>query len=200
MVKSMNSKKIHMIYLVITLIFLGEVILSLYGYSYLGYYSDKIINWIWLGMTIFMIIRFWKKKWIKIYFSVLVWGLIMSILPMMIPFFAIVNYFSTMDDYQQIQLNDSYRIERSRPNVLHKPQVQIYKKEAVIFEKAIYRTDYPFILEDVLQNTSLNSNKYPPIQAARLVDVRKDSIGIEYQIMDKKRIYYHKKKQRLDDQ
>lgn len=93
----MKNKNIVIAYLVVTLIFLGEVVLNFNQYSYAGYYPDKIIGWLWLVMTVFIIIRLWKKKAIKAYFAFLVAGIILSILPMMIPFFALVSYFSTID-------------------------------------------------------------------------------------------------------
>ncbi|AZA82013.1 hypothetical protein C1637_24390 [Chryseobacterium lactis] len=192
----MKNTHITILYSIVSLIFLTEVILSFNHYSFSGYYTDKIINWIWLAMTLFMIIWFWKKKIMKAYFVFLAFTILLSMLPMMIPFFALVNYFSTLDDYQQIQLDDTYRIERTRPNVLHKPQISVYKKEGII-EKGIYQTPYLFIVEKVFQDHFTNDieGENQPIQKARLVDVNKDSIGIEYEIMNKKTIFYHKEKE-----
>lgn len=114
----------------------------------------------------------------------------------MIPFFALVNYFSTLDDYQQIQLDGTYRIERTRPNVLHRPQIFVYKKEGII-EKSIYKTPYLFVVEKVFQDHFTNDieGENQSIQKARLVKVTKDSIGIEYEITNKKSVFYHKEKE-----
>jgi hypothetical protein len=119
-------------------------------------------------------------------------------LPMMIPFFALVNYFSTLGDYQQIQLDDTYRIERTRPNVLHKPQIFVYKKEGII-EKGIYKTSYLSVVEKVFQDhfTDDIEGETQPIQKAKLVSVDKDSIGIEYKIMNKKGTFYHKQEMKI---
>ena len=119
----MSNKNILLLYAFISLVFLAEVVLSLNHYSFSGYYTDKIINWMWLAMTLLIILRFWRKKVVKAYFAVLIFSVLLSMLPMMIPFFALVNYFSTLDDYQQIQLDKIYRIERTRRNVLDKPKV-----------------------------------------------------------------------------
>ncbi|WP_213278013.1 hypothetical protein [Chryseobacterium indologenes] len=83
----MSNKNLVIAYLAVTLVFLFGIVLSLNNYSFAGYYIDKIINWLWLLMTIFIIVRFWKKKVIKVYFGLLISGIILSILPMMIPFF-----------------------------------------------------------------------------------------------------------------
>lgn len=189
----MKSKHLPAIYLAITVLFVIEIILSWKQYSFAGYYTDKVINWAWLAMTVFMIIRFWKRKTAKAYFTLLLSVIILSILPMMIPFFGIVCYFSTIDDYQQIELNDSYRIERTRPGALSKPQIYIYQKEGIL-EKKIYKTPYLEIVEHVIQNPLKREpgQKDPQIQQAKLISSNKDSIGIEYQIMGKKHIFYHK--------
>ncbi|WPO90456.1 hypothetical protein [Chryseobacterium sp. YR459] len=190
----MNNKNIVIAYLAVTLVFLFGIVLSLNNYSFAGYYIDKIINWLWLLMTIFIIIRFWKKKVIKIYFGLLISGIILSILPMMIPFFGIVHYFSTIGCEQRIQLDDTYRLERGRPGVLYNPLITIYKKEG-IFEKQILRTPYSEIIDKVSEPSSETLyEKTRPIQDAKLMSVNNDSIGIEYQIMNKKKLIYHKNK------
>lgn len=178
----------------ITLIFLSEVVLNFNQYSYAGYYPDKIIGWLWLAMTVFIIIKLWKRKAIKVYFGFLVAGIILSILPMMIPFFALLSYFSRIDSYQRIQLDDHYRIERHRPGALSKVQIAVYQQKG-IFEKRIGKIPYVEVLENVLQRPSFeisNDEQQEPIQEAKLINANKDSIGIEYQIMNKKKIFYHK--------
>ncbi|AZB08825.1 hypothetical protein EG344_08320 [Chryseobacterium sp. G0162] len=190
----MKNKNIVIAYLVVTLILLSEIILNLNKYSYAGYYSDKIIGWLWLAMTVFIIIKLWKKKAVKVYFGLLVGAIILSILPMMIPFFGIVNYFSTIGSYQRIQLDDHYRIDRNRPNVLYNPQVTIYRREGIV-EKQISRIPYNEVLEKVFQCSSIDlpvDDKKENIQRAKLIMANKDSIGIEYQITNKKQIFYHK--------
>jgi hypothetical protein len=125
---------------------------------------------------------------------------VLSILPMMLPFFAMVYYFSTVDDYQQIELNDTYRLERTRPSALQKPQIYIYKKQGII-EKEIYKTPYFYVVENVLQKSVLEPEESQlPVQNARIINISKDSLGIEYQIRNKKKIFYHKNKQdQFDD-
>ncbi len=189
----MSNKNIVIVYLAITLVFLFGIILSLNNYTFAGYYIDKIINWLWLLMTIFIIIWFWKKKVIKIYFGLLISGIILSILPMMIPFYGILLYFSTLGCDQRIQLDDTYRMERGRPGALYNPLITIYKKEG-IFEKQISRLPYSNIIEKTVQpsqDTYLDGKKLP-IQKAKLISVNQDSIGIEYQIMNKNKLMYHK--------
>jgi len=189
----MSNKNIVIAYLAVTLIFLFGIVLSLNNYSFAGYYVDKIINWLWLLMTIFIIIRFWNKKVIKVYFGLLISGIVLSILPMMIPFFGILHYFSTIGCDQRIQLNDTYRMERGRPGALYKPLITIYKKEG-IFEKQISRIPYSSIIEKIVwsSNETYLDDKSLPIQKAKLINVNQDSMGIQYRIMNKQKVIYHK--------
>ncbi|MDN3694981.1 hypothetical protein QWZ06_23460 [Chryseobacterium tructae] len=190
----MKNRNIVIIYLVITLIFLSEVVLNFNQYSYAGYYPDKIIGWLWLAMTVFIIIKLWKRKAIKVYFGFLVAGIILSILPMMIPFFALLSYFSRIDSYQRIQLDGNYRIERHRPGALSKVQIAVYQQKGIL-EKRISKTPYIEVLEKVMQRPSIDipaDEQQAPIQEAKFVKANKDSIGIEYKIMNKKQVVYHK--------
>lgn len=191
----MSNKNIVIAYLAVTLVFLFGIVLSLNNYSFAGYYTYKIINWLWLLITIFIIVRFWKKKVIKVYFGLLISGIILSILPMMIPFFGIIHYFSTIGCEQRVQLDDTYRIERGRPGALYRPLITIYKKEG-IFEKQISRIPYSDIIEKTVQPSEeiYLDDKKLPIQEAKLINVNQDSIGIEYRILNKQKVIYHKNK------
>lgn len=102
--------------------------------------------------------------------------------------------FQPSTSYQRISLNGDYRIERYRPGVLSKPQIAIYQRKG-IFEKKIGKAPYAEVLEKVIQRPSIDissDEQNKSIQEAKLVNVHEDSIGIEYQIMNKKRIFYHK--------
>lgn len=109
---------------------------------------------------------------------------------MAIPFFGMVYYFSTVDDFQQIDLNNEYRIERTKPGALYKTQVFVYQKNGLT-EKEIFRTPYRDIYEKLSRKIG---EREPEIQKASLVSVHKDSIGVEYLIRGKKIPFYHKKR------
>lgn len=113
----------------------------------------------------------------------------------MIPFFGIIHYFSTIGCEQRVQLDDTYRIERGRPGALYRPLITIYKKEG-IFEKQISRIPYSDIIEKTVQPSEeiYLDDKKLPIQEAKLINVNQDSIGIEYRILNKQKVIYHKNK------
>ncbi len=170
------------------------IVLTFNDYSYRGYYTDKIINWTWLLLSFLIVIIYWNKEYIKISLITFIIFIMLSIIPMGIPFFGMVYYFSSIDDYQQIQLNENYRIERTRQNALSMPRIYIYKENGIL-EKNICRPSYSEILGKVLNveeyKNSIDERK-TDIQNARLVLINNDSIGIEYQILNKKKIIYEK--------
>ena len=119
--------------------------MSFYDYSYYGYWTDKLINWIWLVFTVTIIFCFWKNKITRIYFFSLLTLILLSILPMAIPFFGIVFSFTTINDSQQIKLNNSFRIERTRQQAMSMPRIYVYQRIGLL-EKNICRPVYGEII------------------------------------------------------
>jgi len=189
----MTNKILILFYVIVTSFFLIGIALSFYDFSYLGYYTDKIVNWFWLGFTFVIVFRFWKKKLIKIFLLTLIAIVLLSIIPMAIPFFGIVHYFTTIGDYQQIQLNSDYRLERTRQNALSMQRIYVYKKTGIL-EQNICRPNYALIVDELLNTDSSNSIDIDSItiQNAKLVLLNKDKIEIEYQILGKKKSLDHK--------
>ena len=173
-----------------------SIFLNYFDWQFAGYLPEKIIAWIWIFTTIIFILFFWRNKSVKIYSVTIVTLLILSIIPMAIPFFGIVNYLTKQGDYQEIKLNENFRIERTQHHPLSMPRVYIYKKYLGILEKNICRTDYREIIENVMNlknNDSIFSIdlKETPIQSARLISDNYKKIEIEYKIKDKKKIIQH---------
>lgn len=190
----MLHKILIIFYFIITLVFLTGIALTFYSLSYLGYYPDKIISWFWLGYTIVIIYKFRKKRLIKIFSLLLVAIILLSIMPMAIPFMGIVNYFSTIGDYQQIKLSPEYRIERTRHSSLSQQRIYVYEKKGLL-EKNICRPNYSRIIEKVLNVNDLNNSidiDLFEIKHVEFISINKEEIVIEYQIIDKKKQLHHK--------
>lgn len=169
--------------------------MSFYDYSYYGYWSDKIINWSWLVLTVTVILWFWRNKITRIYFFSLLTLITLSILPMGIPFFGILYNFSTIDDYQQIKLNDTYRIETTKQQAMSLPRIYVYKRIGIL-EKNICRPVYQEIIMNILQlkENAKNINEKISINNAKFININTDSIGIDYRILDKEKVIFHKLK------
>ncbi len=190
----MKFKYLLVIYILSSILFLFGVILTFYNYSYSGYYIDKIIAWTWLLLNTLIIITYWKRKIVKIYLFSLIIFILLSIIPMGFPFLGMVLYFSTIDDFQQIKLNENYRIERTRQQPLSMPRIYVYEQYGVL-EKNIYRTPYQEIIQNIEKKDFYSSNIdeiKTQIQQAKIININKDSLGIEYEILNKKGVFYHK--------
>ena len=191
-----KSLKIYIISSVLLILFLLS--LNLMGLNLKGEYTYQILAWTWIIFTFYIIIKFWKIIYIKIY-GFLLFALVgLSILPMAIPFLSIVSFLFNMNTIQTIKVNDEYKIVVTK-KVMAMKRAYIYNSESKfpILEKSnnIARPDYSDIVSETLNINSDDPKLYEyenePIQQAKLISINKDSIGIEYQILNKKKIIYH---------
>lgn len=181
-------------YLINSLLLLIEWYSS--DWQFLGYWTPKIIGWSWLISTLILIVVFWQKRWVKFYGALLLSMVGLSILPMAIPFFGLILFFSTIDDYQQITLNDTYRLEVTRHSVLSMPRVYIYQKQSALFEKNTHRPFFGDIAETILEpktyDERLQIDDLPPyLDNARFVNENTDGIFVEYEFQGRKKVIFH---------
>ncbi|WP_314241247.1 hypothetical protein [Empedobacter tilapiae] len=191
-----KSLKIYIIFSIVLILFLLS--LNLIGLNLKGEYTYQILVWTWIIFTFYIVIKFWKIIYIKIY-GFLLFALVgLSILPMAIPFFSILSFLFNLNTIQTIKVNDEYKIVVTK-KVMAMKRAYIYNNESkfLVLEKSnnIARPDYSDIVSETLNLNSDDPKLYElentPIQQAKLISVNKDSIGIEYQILNKKKIIYH---------
>ena len=191
-----KSLKIYIISSVVLILFLLS--LNLIGLNLKGEYTYQILAWTWIIFTFYIVIKFWKIIYIKIYGFFLFALIGLSILPMAIPFISILSFLFNMNSIQTIKVNDEYKIVVTK-KVMAMKRAYIYNNESkfLVLEKSnnIARPDYSDIVSKTLNLNSDDPKLYElentHIQQAKLISVNKDSIGIEYQILNKKKIIYH---------
>lgn len=131
----MNKKTIFRIYLFISaLIILNSCLYAFAKMSFTGYWSDRILFWIWIAVTPFIIILYWKKLVTKLYFGFLILCLILSILPMGILFFGIILSGTGSGRLNHFNLENNIRIQTVAYGVMGRPRVQIVK-DGFLFDK-----------------------------------------------------------------
>jgi len=131
----MNKKTIFRIYLFISaLIILNSCLYAFAKMSFAGYWSDRILFWIWIAVTPFIIILYWKKLVTKLYFGFLILCLILSILPMGILFFGIILSGTGSGRLNHFNLENNIRIQTVAYGVMSRPRVQIVK-DGFLFDK-----------------------------------------------------------------
>lgn len=132
-----NKKLLIRVYLFIcALIVLNVALYSFWRMSFTGYWSDRIIFWIWLLVTPVIVFSFWKKLWAKIYFWLLVAGLILTILPMALPFFGILLSGSGSGRLNHFSLDKNFRVQTVGYGVMGRPRLQLVK-DGFLFDKIL---------------------------------------------------------------
>lgn len=189
-----KSLKIYIISSVLLILFLLS--LNLMGLNLKGEYTYQILAWTWIIFTFYIVIKFWKIIYIKIY-GFLLFALVgLSILPMAIPFLSIVSFLFNMNTIQTIKVNDEYKIVVTK-KVMAMKRAYIFNSESKfpILEKSnnIARPDYSDIVSETLNINSDDPKLYEyenePIQQAKLISINKDSIGIEISNSQQKENY-----------
>lgn len=136
------KSKIQILYIVTTLLLSMDMLLYyLEKISLIGYYSDVLLFWIWLGLTMAVIVIFWKKILAKIMLSGLILGLICSILPMMLPFYTVMLSMSSYGLRMKKDLNENYRAQIVSYSVLSPPLLEIIEKKGIIEKRIFSCTD-----------------------------------------------------------
>ncbi|TDG36452.1 hypothetical protein EZJ43_08005 [Pedobacter changchengzhani] len=144
----MSKKQALMAYIIISLLLIANVIGdSIYKLSIAGYWSDRILFWMWFFSTIYIIKIFWKKVLTKIYFGLLITGIILSILPMMIPFFAIVLSTTGGGLHFKKQITPEYRLQIVGYGVMGRPLMELVENRGLI-EKRVANTNQHVAIND----------------------------------------------------
>jgi hypothetical protein len=176
-------KTFKIIYWILTaLLFIDTIIYLTNHISLAGYWSDKVLFWAWLITTLIIAATQFSKKWMKGYFVVLGSIIILSMLPMMIPFISIISFAFGGEGGANFELNQGIKIQEGRYNGIGlMPAVHIIKNYG-IFEKIICETDFEF---------SVNENYYrlEDAKAVRLLNPDEiDTLKIEFQFDEGKLI------------
>ncbi|RZK69063.1 MAG: hypothetical protein EOO85_23055 [Pedobacter sp.] len=162
------------IYIFISALIVLDVILYYYWQiSFTGYWSDRIIFWIWLLATPLFILSFWKKLWIKIYFWLLVAGLVFSIIPMALPFFGILLSGSGSGRLNHFSLDNNIRVQTVGYGVMGRPRIQLVR-DGFLFDK--------ILLEDA-EEIKKNDSTWLEVRNAKnakLVSESDSSITVKY--------------------
>lgn len=108
--------------------------------SFSGYYSDVILFWLWFFGSLTIVTVFWKKAMAKVLLTVMTLALIGSILPMMLPFFALAFSTTPFGLRMSKDLNENYRVQIVSYSVMAHPVLQIIEKKGIV-ERQIIECD-----------------------------------------------------------
>ena len=141
--------------------------------SFAGYWSDRILFWIWVFTTPFIIILCWMKLFTKIYFGLLMITLILSFLPMAVPFFAIFLSASGEGRINHFNLDNNMRIQIVNYGILGRPRVQVVK-DNFLFDQIKYED------QDEIQKNDSTWFELRDAKNVILINETANSITVKY--------------------
>ncbi|MBT30959.1 MAG: hypothetical protein CMO01_14970 [Thalassobius sp.] len=115
--------------------------------SYRGYWTDRILFWIWFSLTTYIIYYYWNKKIIKIYVGALISFIILSMLPMMIPFIIIITTITGTDRSCHQEISKNISIQESTKSPITIPKIQVVEKTWLI-DRVIGERDFSIPLRE----------------------------------------------------
>lgn len=146
-----SGKKILLrIYFIIWTLFLLDCLLYYFKeISLRGYYSDVVLSWLWLISNFVIIIVFWKKLLAKLLLAAIIVTFAISIIAMMLPFFALLLSSTSLGLYQNKDLNKNYRAQIVGYSAMAHPWLEVIEKKG-LFEKRIIKCTDSQLMNDNL--------------------------------------------------
>lgn len=140
---SSDKKKLLRIYYIICALFVLDSLLYYFKeISLRGYYSDVVLSWLWLISNFVIIIVFWKKLLAKLLLAAITITFAISIMAMMMPFFALLLSSTSLGLHLNKDLNKNYRAQIVGYSAMGHPWLEIIEKKGIL-EKRIFKcTDY----------------------------------------------------------
>ncbi len=147
-----QSKKIVLrIYFMISALFVLDCLLYYFKeISLSGYYSDVVLSWLWLISSFAIIILFWKKLLAKLFLAAIIVTFALSIIAMMLPFYALLLSSTSLGLYQNKDLNENYRAQIVGYSVMVHPWLEVIEKKG-LFERRIIKCTDSQLMNDNLE-------------------------------------------------
>ena len=129
------------VYIATTIIMIIDLLLYLfYRISFTGVILDKIVFWLWLLSTFYLIIHDFKKRWVKVYTGFLSLLIFLSFIPMGVPFIIIVGNAIHFENSIYV---DNLRLAYTSESPLASRKIHISKRY-LILEKEIGKIDLDY--------------------------------------------------------
>jgi hypothetical protein len=145
----MDKRQFLQIYGVVTVLFVADILAYWFGdLSLAGAYADKVLFWIWLLYTLLVIGIYFSRVWVKWYSGFLGLLLVLSWLPMMMPFAALLGF--ALTEYSGYKVDDRYRVQKVHIFPVSKPVVQIIRNFGIL-EQVVDRYEFSYFDLDQLR-------------------------------------------------
>lgn len=149
MIPNKKSTLVLRIYLILSLLLALDCLLYYFKFiSLRGYYSDVVLYWLWFVTTFVVIVIFWKKIMAKLLLTGIIVAIILSILPMMMPFFAWILSTTSLGLLMDKNLNKNYRAQIVSYSAMSPPWLEVIEKHGPIEQRILKSTDYQLMNDD----------------------------------------------------
>lgn len=144
-----KSTLVLRVYLILSLLLALDCLLYYFKFiSLRGYYSDVVLYWLWFVTSFVVIVMFWKKLMAKLLLTGIILTIILSILPMMIPFYAWILSTTSLGLLIDKNLNENYRAQIVGYSVMAPPWLEVIEKHGLLEKRILKSTDYQLMNDD----------------------------------------------------
>jgi hypothetical protein len=167
----MQDKIINYLYSGLTIVLVFDLWLIInYSMSIAGYWFETAAMWLWILLTIYLISRNWETELAKAFALLLTILIILSMIPMMIPFLGIINILTLNDRSFTKDLDNGMRIQiRNGP----------------MFASIIEIVEQGYILEKKIVSISAEIRDIEKAKFIKVVQNTQDSLKIAFVFSDK---------------
>lgn len=110
----------------------------MFGISFAGNLSDQIIFWIWFLGTFFIIFKFIRKRWARIYGMLLIGLTVLSFFPKGVPILTIAAFALTNENTMRV--DNDIKVFNNAKSVIARPYISVVKNYW-LFEKEVGEID-----------------------------------------------------------
>lgn len=144
-----KSTLVLRVYLIFSLLLALDCLLYYFKFiSLRGYYSDVVLYWLWFVTSFVVIVMFWKKLMAKLLLTGIILTIVLSILPMMIPFYAWILSTTSLGLLIDKNLNENYRAQIVGYSVMAPPWLEVIEKHGLLEKRILKSTDYQLMNDD----------------------------------------------------
>ncbi|UTN04908.1 hypothetical protein L0669_03180 [Flavobacterium bizetiae] len=145
-----KSRIILRVYLILSSLFALDCLLYFNRLiSLRGYYSDVVLYWLLFLTSFVVIVVFWKKITAKLLLAGIILAIILSILPLMMPFYAWILSTTSLGLMIDKNLNEKYRAQIVSYSAMAPPWLEVIEKHGLLEKRILKSTDYQLMNDDL---------------------------------------------------
>jgi hypothetical protein len=141
--KQMSIKRVVLRIYGLLSVLLAADLVAYFGFevSLRGYFADIVLFWLWCFGSFLIVVIFWKTRLAKSFLIGMVSFVLLSMLPMGLPFYALALSTTPLGLWLSKDLNSSYRGQIVSYSVMVHPWLEVMEKKGVIERRVLQCKD-----------------------------------------------------------